>query len=356
MEIHGFDFDDHAARAAFLALPERLHAADANWLPPAAAEQERLLSRDNRFFDHGEMTCFLAKHEGRIVGRCAAIHDRGQKHADEPVGQVGFFDCEDDVEVAKALVGAACDWLRGRGLPRALGPINFSIWHAYRLMTRGFASKAFHGEPYNPPYYPRLFEASGFAPFARWYAWDLTEQHMRAMREMAFAQAKAIDYFPEHRPIDMARFDDELAVLHGLLMEGFKENVGAAPIGLDEFRAIYARLREVVIPELARTAYTAEGDLIGFGLLYPDVSDYVRAARGLGAPPERPDCLMFNTVVVRQVYRKRGPLYGPLASMIEHALTIGFRRGIGGPAPEGPTVYAKTGPASREYTLYARDL
>src|SRR5687767_9484085 len=135
MDIRCFD-PDGEAREEFLDLQLRLRASDPRWLPPSRAEQTRLLSPLNAFFRHGEMACFLASDGGRNVGRCAAIWDRGQQHESQPIGQIGFFECEDDPAAARALVDAASEWLRQRGLRRVWGPMDFSIWHSYRFMTK----------------------------------------------------------------------------------------------------------------------------------------------------------------------------------------------------------------------------
>ena len=73
----------------------------------------------------------------------------------------------------KWMIGAATRWLRDRhAVRRILGPINFDVWHGYRFMTRGFAEQRFLGEPYNPPYYPELFERCGFVPRQRWNSYE----------------------------------------------------------------------------------------------------------------------------------------------------------------------------------------
>ena len=44
----------------------------------------------------------------------------------------------------------------------------------HRFMVRGFERAPFLFEPRNPPYYPRLFEANGFAPVHRWYSYEIS--------------------------------------------------------------------------------------------------------------------------------------------------------------------------------------
>ncbi len=70
----------------------------------------------------GELGAFIARRDGRPVGRIAAVRNRlhNEYHGDR-TGFFGFFDFADD-ETAAALFAAACAWLRERGLTCIRGP------------------------------------------------------------------------------------------------------------------------------------------------------------------------------------------------------------------------------------------
>ena len=60
----------------FIELPYRLHANEEQWIPPLRIERRLFLSpRFNAFFKHGEVQLFLARREGRVVGRVSAQID-----------------------------------------------------------------------------------------------------------------------------------------------------------------------------------------------------------------------------------------------------------------------------------------
>src|SRR2546430_17312762 len=110
------------------------------------------------------MRLSLCTEGGRVRGRAAASVNRRLRDATHaPIGQVGFFEAEDDDAVAKSLLDAALAWLGGEGARSAWGPMNGGGHPAHRLMTKGVEPAPFLFEPRNPPYYPRLFEACGFA-------------------------------------------------------------------------------------------------------------------------------------------------------------------------------------------------
>ena len=113
--------------AAFIDLPFRLHRDDPLWAPPLRAEVKAVLDRrKNPFFEHAEAEYFLARRGDRVVGRISAHVDyRFNEFQDNDWGMFGFFECEDDPEVAEALLEAAREWLRERGRDRMIGPLDF---------------------------------------------------------------------------------------------------------------------------------------------------------------------------------------------------------------------------------------
>ncbi len=52
-------------------------------------------------------------------------------------GNFGLFEAK-DATAARALINAAEDWLRNRGMTRSLGPISLSIWEEPGLLVKGF--------------------------------------------------------------------------------------------------------------------------------------------------------------------------------------------------------------------------
>ena len=79
------------------------------WVPPLRLERWLFLNRRlNAFFKHGEAQEFLARRDGRVVGRITAQYDDAfNRFHDNQWGMFGFLEFEDDPEVAAALLEAA---------------------------------------------------------------------------------------------------------------------------------------------------------------------------------------------------------------------------------------------------------
>src|SRR3954469_18145667 len=98
----------------FIELPFRLHANEEQWVPPLRIERRLFLSpRFNAFFKHGEAQLFVARRDGRVVGRISAHIDRAfNAYHDNRWGMFGFLEVEEDAEALLALLEAAEGWLR----------------------------------------------------------------------------------------------------------------------------------------------------------------------------------------------------------------------------------------------------
>ena len=159
---------------AFVALPYRLHAGT-NWIPPLKLERYAYLSRKlNPFFKHGEAGYFLARRDGRVVGRVSAQIDRAfNEFHGHRWGLFGFLEFEDDPEVFDALLEAAEGWLRAKGRDRMVGPMDFVTNEECGVLIEGFEFEPMIRQPWQPPYYQRHFERAGLVKAMDLFHWDV---------------------------------------------------------------------------------------------------------------------------------------------------------------------------------------
>ena len=60
----------------FIRFPWKVYQGNPNWVPPLMSEMKFILGAKNPFFHHAEAAYFLARKDGDVVGRIAAIIDR----------------------------------------------------------------------------------------------------------------------------------------------------------------------------------------------------------------------------------------------------------------------------------------
>ena len=81
--------------------------------------------KKNPFFEHGEGARLLRVPQ-RLVPSAASPRSIDREHLDryeDATGFFGFLDTVDDEEVARALLGRAESWLRGKGMKRVARPV-----------------------------------------------------------------------------------------------------------------------------------------------------------------------------------------------------------------------------------------
>ena len=119
----------------FVKFPWQLHHGDPCWTPPLNADLlgnrllgiKGLLTPEHPYHRHAEVTHFLARRNGSIVGRIsAAVNHSFNDYHNDRIGFFGFFDVKNDYEAASALLDGAKEWLTSKGMVMMRGPGEYS--------------------------------------------------------------------------------------------------------------------------------------------------------------------------------------------------------------------------------------
>lgn len=263
-----------AGRKAFLDLPYRLYRGHPTWIPPLRMSDAALMDRaKNPFFHHAQVEHFLARRDGRVVGRIAAIENRrhNEFHGDK-LGFFGWFDVEPDPEAAQALVDAARDWVRARGLVGMRGPVNYSTNDVCGVLIDGFQHPPAILMPYNREDYDALLLGAGLVKakdmVAYWVpsATPVPERIQRISERLLERGGMVI------RPLDLKRWKDEVEVLLSLYNRCWDRNWGFVPMTEEEFRHAAKDLKMLVDPRIFMFMERA-GTPVGFVGILPDINE-----------------------------------------------------------------------------------
>ena len=198
-----------------------------------------------------------------------------------PLGLLGFFEAMDGPEGkegALRLLAEGIGWLRETGAGRIIGPMDGDTWHRHRLNAGPFDDPPFLLEPYNPPYYPGIWEEAGFQVLESYFSKQVDLAAVVAHLGPRAAQARAAGY--KLRPLDMGRFQEELRLLYRLSREIFADNFLYTEILEEDFLALYTDSKALLDPDLVLFVRSPQGEDIGFLFAYPDRFQAVAAMRG----------------------------------------------------------------------------
>jgi len=257
----------------FIRLPFRLYRREPKWVPPLLMDEgKRHDRRRNPFFRHAEAEYFLAWRDGRPVGRITAHVDRSfNEYQDNAWGLFGFFECERDPEAARALLGAAADWLRERGRDRMVGPMDFTTNDECGLLIEGHDLTPIILSPWHHPYYRELIEGAGFTKAMDLLMWSLWVTGRDRVHPSIWESARKAE--TEHgihfRSMRKRQLEDEVTRFLDVYNAAWERNWGAVPLTAEEARH-YAKDLKPVLDE--NWAFLAEhdGEVIGAALTLPD--------------------------------------------------------------------------------------
>ena len=305
---------------AFIRYQLELYAGDPNFVPPIVAERRDFLDREkNPFFSHAEVELSVARRNGQIVGRIAAIDDAlwNQFHNAE-TGFFGLFDAPDDPAVAAALLDRAAEFARSRGMKTLTGPVNISTNHECGVLVEGFDFPPAMMMPYNFRYYGALLERWGLRKMKDLYAYDLSTALAPPEKVVRVAERLREQQGVRVRPIDLRQLPEEIRRLKSIYNAMMDPAWLFLPLNEEEFDGIVARLRPLVRvrPELCLIA-EVRGEPVAFSITLPDANRAIQAAGGYLTHWGLPVGLARMAWAARKIERLRVLLFG---------IKPGFRR------------------------------
>ncbi len=291
----------------FIRLPMRLNIGDPNWVAPLLFERREALSaKHNPFFKHADVQFWLARKDGRDVGRISAQIDHlARTDPASPAGYFGMIAAENDAEVFAALFAHAEDWLRWRGRAQVLGPFNLSINEEVGLLIDGFDTPPMLMMGHDPAYAGRRIEEQGYGKVKDVFAYisdvPVFTPGVQARLKRPLPSGVVL------RPVRMNRFDEDVRILVDILNDAWSQNWGSAPVTEAETKHLAESIRLILHPRLV-WFLEIDGEPAGFGVLLPNLNDAIHDLDGRLVPFGWAKLLW--RLKVRGVKRGRVPLMG----------------------------------------------
>lgn len=270
---------------AFVDFVWDVYRDDPHWVPPLKSEVYGIiLPEKNPWFEHGEAQYFLARRGGKVTGRISAHIDRlalsipANQGMGPGTGNFGFFEALDE-ESAQALIAAAENWLRDKGMTRVLGPISLSIWEEPGLLTKGHDHSPTVMMGHHQPQYEGWIRAANYSPVKelRTYELDITQDFPPLIQRIIQSGEKS-DRITIRR-VDKNKFDAEAAIILAILNDAWGDNWGFVPITDHEVAHFGKQLKPIVFGDLIRIA-ELDGEPVAFMMTLPDLNEVTAPMNG----------------------------------------------------------------------------
>ena len=284
VELIEVPLSDRKLVERFIRVPwyvNREHHPSEQWVPPLLMDRRDYLNpAKNPFFEHVEAAFWIARVDGRDVGRVAAVEDADYvKFHGEQTGYLGMFECPDDPEVAQALVDKAKGWLRARGITAMIGPFELSTNYITGVLVDGFEREPGINMPYNPPYYDRLLTQCGMQKAKDLLHWELDPQKPTPERIVRVAEKMAARSGVKLRKMRFDDWDAEVLRTLEVYNDAWEKNWGFVPIGKKEYLHIAKDLKMVLHPDFALIA-EVDGKPAAFVLTIQNVNPVMKKLDG----------------------------------------------------------------------------
>jgi hypothetical protein len=309
----------------FLNVVDVVYDGDANFIRELDFDLAGRLSPKHPFFEHGEAILFTAYRDGRCVGRCSAQLDRLhlERYGDK-TGFFGFADTIDDAEAARALIDAAREWLRSKGMKRMLGPFMLSINDQAGCLVEGFDTPPMFMMPHHRPYQGALLEQAGLAKCKDLYAW---RYKVGELNRRAAAAHEAVMAMPEvkTRHMEVEHLERDVRIVMDVFNDAWQDNWNYVPFTEAELKKFANEFKLIVVPEITLiTEIDGEPAAVAFAI--PNLNEATRHLRGKLFPTglfkllwytkvRRPKTARLIILGIRKKYRAMKQ-YGALSTFL----------------------------------------
>lgn len=268
----------------FIELPFRLHSTSEQWVPPLRLERHAYLSRRlNPFFGHGDARLFLARRDGRVVGRVSAQVDHNfNAYHGAQTGHFGFLEFEEDAEVLSALLAAASGWLVARGLTSMVGPFDLTMNEEAGVLIEGFEHTPSIRMPWQPPYYARMLEEAGMERAVDLLAWHLEVSRRKDIMPFMFdldRQARE-EHGIRIRKMTRRSMRRDLEAFQEVYNAAWAQNWGFVPYSKEDLDAYAWDLQLTFHPDWFMVAETPSGEVAGVAMSPLDMNQVLRRMKG----------------------------------------------------------------------------
>lgn len=267
---------------SFIYLPAEIHKNDKSWLPPIYMDEWALFDRKkNKSFSYADTVMYLAKSNGRCVGRIMGIiSHRYNSSKNESDGRFCFIEAYNNHEVVIALIDRVAEWAREKGMTRLVGPLGFSDKDPQGLQIDGFDFPSVITAPTNSPYLPEIIDTAGFKKKV-----DLVSYLVDIPSEMPPLFSKVLPRLQNNGTMKVLEFRSTrelkpyiIGVLQ-LMNDTFTEIYGFVPLTDKEKAELAKRYLPILDPEFIKVVQVGDR-LVGFAIGIPDISDGIRRSDG----------------------------------------------------------------------------
>lgn len=268
---------------SFIRFPFDLYRKSPYWVPPLIAEELLTLSRErNPTFETCTARYWLARREGKVVGRIAGIINNAYiKKWGYRYARFGWIDFVDDREVSGALFETLERWALSEGMAAVHGPLGFTDMDHEGMLVEGFDELGTMAALYNYPYYPVHTESRGYSKEADWVEYEIKVPATIPEKAERIAQITAgrrgVHVLDAKKPKDFLPYAHQI---FDVINETYADLFSFTPLTETQITYYTKLYFPNIVADYVKLLLDGQNRVAGFVIAMPSLSRALQKARG----------------------------------------------------------------------------
>lgn len=303
----------------FVNFPHTLYKGNKNYVPFLNIDEVNKFDKNkNESYDDCIVKCFLAYKDNKVVGRIAGIIQKlyNQKTNEKRI-RFSRFDCINDTEVSRALFSTVENWAKEMGMNLIHGPMGYNDLDREGLLIEGFEHMSTFEEQYNHEYYATLIEDYGFKKEVDWVEYRIFSPKEPNERIERVAQVVSKRYkLRVVRPTSVKKFIKEYKEqFFQTLDEAYSPLYGVVPFSDKVKDSLIDQFTLILKKDFIVAVVDEQGKMVGFGLVFPSMSEAVNKSQGKLLPfgifrilrqINKPKSIDLGLIAIKPEYQNKG--------------------------------------------------
>ncbi|MBE6015683.1 MAG: GNAT family N-acetyltransferase [Lachnospiraceae bacterium] len=272
-------------RKEFAEFPNRLYKGEPLYIPAFYSDSLAAMNPSKHFaYEFCEARFYLAKKDGIVVGRIGAIINH---KADEKwnTRQMRFWNVDfvNDMEISAALFKVVEEWAKERECTEIVGPLGFTDLDPEGMLVDGFDEEGIFCTYYNYPYYVDHLKALGYEKDADWVEYKLNlqegEETAGTIERMAEFSGRVYKlHLKEMTSVkDIGNAAPDIVRLINLC---YRDLYGTTDMDIAQGTEYFKSFQIILDYRTSAIVYNESGELVGFALSIPNISDAIKKSGG----------------------------------------------------------------------------
>lgn len=267
----------------FLQLPLELYKNCPQYVPDFMQDVRDLLNpQKNPALKFCSCQAFVAYKNNHIAGRVIAIiNPQANRIWQRHYVRFGYIDFIDDPQVSAALLNAAAQWGRLRGMTEIQGPMGFTDYDKEGMLIGDYHIMGTMATFYNHPYYKTHMEQHGFRKEVDWIQIkieiprQLPDRFLRVAELVKKRLRLRVTTIPKRQ-----MYGERGHQVFRLLNQAYAPLFGFVPFNDEQIDTLLHQYVPLLNSRLMPVVYNSKDELIGVAITLPRLSRALQKSRG----------------------------------------------------------------------------